>query len=455
MMPTTRTRAAAAPLALLLAALPLASCGRDRLLEVNTPDQIRPEDAASAAGAAALRAAAIGNFNNFFGGTTNVGANLYGGLISDELVNARPGADHIDQRAFNENTFPNTSWNNFSQAYTQLIRARAALRTSAGTVATTPAQIAQLNALSGMALTIAGELFCNGVPLSNANDVEPEWETVTNAQMFQRAVVQFDSAAGAAAADVANLARVGKGRALVDLGQYAQAAAAVAAVPTSFVYNAEYSATSLVNTIFDWMVNTANFSPSDVEGGNGLNFVSARDPRVAVLRDASGNPVTRLGQDGSTRAVTIQGYPNGAAPTKLATGVEARLIEAEAALSAGNTAAWLAALNAPRADAAVRTAFAITQTAGAPDPLPPLADPGTAAARVDLLFRERAFWMYLTTHRVGDLRRLVRQYNRPATAVWPTGAYFKGGTYGTDQNIKPSVAETNNPTWKGCADRNP
>jgi hypothetical protein len=60
-----------------------------------------------------------------------------------------------------------------------------------------------------------------------------------------------------------------------------------------------------------------------------------------------------------------------------------------------------------------------------------------------------------TPHRVGDLRRLVRQYNRLSTAVWPTGAYAKGGTYGTDQNIKPSIAETNNPTWKACTDRDP
>jgi hypothetical protein len=438
--------------AVLAAALTIAGCSRERLLEVQTPDQIRPEDAATAAGAASLRAAAIGNFNNFFSGTTNVGANLYGGLLSDELVNARPGADHIDQRAFNPNTFPNTSWNNFGQAYTQLIRARVALRTSAPTVATTPAQLAQLHALSGMALTIAGELFCNGVPLANANDAEPAWEIVTNAQMFQRAVVQFDSAlAGAPAADVANMARVGKARALVDLGQWAAAAAAVAAVPTSFVYNAEYSQTSLVNTIFDWMVGTANFSPADREGGNGLDFVSARDPRVAVTRNAAGVPTTRLGQDGTTPAFTILGYANGSAPTKLATGVEARLIEAEAALQVGNTAAYLAALNAPRADAATRTAFGITVAGD----LPPLTDPGSATSRQDLLFRERAFWMYLTTHRVGDLRRLVRQYGRAATSVWPSGAYFKGGTYGTDQNITPSFAEANNPEWKGCTDRNP
>jgi len=63
--------------------------------------------------------------------------------------------------------------------------------------------------------------------------------------------------------------------------------------------------------------------------------------------------------------------------------------------------------------------------------------------------------MYLATHRVGDLRRLVRQYTRPATSVWPSGAYFKGGTYGTDQNITPSFAERNNANWTGCTDRNP
>ena len=60
--------------------------------------------------------------------------------------------------------------------------------------------------------------------------------------------------------------------------------------------------------------------------------------------------------------------------------------------------------------------------------------------------------MYFTSHRVGDLRRLVRQYNRAPNTVWPTGNYFKGGVYGTDQNLPPSQAERNNPDYKGCAD---
>ena len=62
--------------------------------------------------------------------------------------------------------------------------------------------------------------------------------------------------------------------------------------------------------------------------------------------------------------------------------------------------------------------------------------------------------MYLTAHRVGDLRRLVRQYGRNSETVWPTGAYFKGGVYGTDQNLIPMGTELTNPNWTACTDRN-
>ncbi|HEX6133041.1 MAG TPA: hypothetical protein VFZ24_03595, partial [Longimicrobiales bacterium] len=64
--------------------------------------------------------------------------------------------------------------------------------------------------------------------------------------------------------------------------------------------------------------------------------------------------------------------------------------------------------------------------------LAPLQDPGSPAARVDLLFQERAFWLFLTGHRLGDLRRLVRQYGRATDEVFPTGAWHKGGVYGSD-----------------------
>jgi hypothetical protein len=70
------------------------------------------------------------------------------------------------------------------------------------------------------------------------------------------------------------------------------------------------------------------------------------------------------------------------------------------------------------------------------------------------MFSERAFWFFATGHRLGDLRRLVRQYGRAAESVFPTGAYFKGGTYGPDVNLPIPFDELNNPlAQSGCLDR--
>jgi hypothetical protein len=59
--------------------------------------------------------------------------------------------------------------------------------------------------------------------------------------------------------------------------------------------------------------------------------------------------------------------------------------------------------------------------------------------------------MYLTSHRLGDLRRLVRQYGRGAETVFPTGAYHKPGTYGADVNSPIPQAEDNNPEFDRAA----
>ncbi len=80
--------------------------------------------------------------------------------------------------------------------------------------------------------------------------------------------------------------------------------------------------------------------------------------------------------------------------------------------------------------------------------------PASFDGKVDLLFRERAFDLWLTAHRLGDLRRLIRQYGRAADSVFPHGPFFKGGDYGTDVNFPVPQDETNNPKFKGCLDRN-
>jgi starch-binding outer membrane protein, SusD/RagB family len=124
----------------------------------------------------------------------------------------------------------------------------------------------------------------------------------------------------------------------------------------------------------------------------------------------------------------------------VASGIEARLIEAEAALQGGDVPAWLATLNH------LREGIGLADTT----------DPGSAAARVNLLFRERAFWLYLTAHRQGDLRRLLRQYpGRSPDDVYPSGFYQGGsGTYGHEIVVPVPESERQlNPKYTGCFNR--
>jgi hypothetical protein len=424
------------------AALILSSCSRDELLGVQTPDQITPEAAASAAGANAQRIAALGNFAAFYAG--DYGGSFHGlaitsGLLADEIESARGGTEHLDSRAQNESLTPQTTtWFFVGQAQTQLIRAIRAVDQYVPPSATRTNQIAELFALRGLTFVLLGENYCNAVPIANANDEDPQTEVLDNTQLFQRSIVMFDSALTVLGtqsnAGIRNLVAVGRGRASMNLNQPNAAATAVAAVPSNFSHNISYSATTVVNSIYNWMNATLNYAPADREGGNGVDFVSANDPRVTVRRDATtGAALRQPGQDGITHFVqTVHTVPTSAVP--LATGVEARLIEAEAALRATppDLVLYLQKLNDARA---TRTGLA------------PLALPATQPERENVLFRERAFWFWGTAHRVGDLRRLMTQYGRPENTVWPTGPYFKGGNFGNHVNLMPAQAEQNNPAY--------
>jgi len=148
----------------------------------------------------------------------------------------------------------------------------------------------------------------------------------------------------------------------------------------------------------------------------------------------------------------------------LATGVEAALIVAEAALQT-SASAWLTDLNTLRATAP-NTYPALSGG------LAPLTDPGTDSGRVSLMFRERAFWLFGTGTRLGDLRRLIRQYGRDQSTVFPTGPYSAGPgntyqsylptpipSYGTDVDLsvptptgisRLGLSPITNPNYKGC-----
>jgi hypothetical protein len=137
-------------------------------------------------------------------------------------------------------------------------------------------------------------------------------------------------------------------------------------------------------------------------------------------------------------------------PIDVVNGTDARLIEAEAFLKAGNVASWMATLNGLR-NGANRVTVIGTVTLAA---MPNLVDPGTDTARVSLTFREKAFWTFARGQRLGDARRLVRQYGRAPTDVFPEGVHFKAGNFGADVNLPVVTDEENNPNFTGCLDRN-
>jgi hypothetical protein len=427
--------------------LPLAACNFDRAITVKDVDVVTPGQLDTKDALPTLLAATASTFQIAYSGGGDLsnggheGEINLSGLMSDELLNSETFPDRIawDQRSVRSN---NAS---LGGVFTDLSLARAF-----GELASDRfnrfdpdnAGHAEVLALAGFAYVLFAENFCSGVPAStlNADGTVDYGDPLSRDELLQRAVAKFDSALNVADATdrETNLARVGKGRALVDLGQFADAATAVADVPTDYAYLVEHSSNSTRewNGVWNYTGNALSFSSTDREGGNGLPYITANDPRVPIL------DIGDVGFDGETPYFLQLKYPEQTSSVVLADGVEARLIEAEAALQASEPGTWLTKLNELRSTA-------ITPA------LPAIADPGTPAARVDTMFTERAFWLYLTSHRLGDMRRLIRQYGRDAESVFPTGPYFKGGSYGTDVNFPVVAAEQNNPKFHGCLDRNP
>lgn len=397
------------------------------------------------------------------------------GTLADELESNRTGASpgvlsargglsvvgSLDERILPEQNGQLSS-NEASGSYPRLQQVRGSIAQALGALAAYDSGAAQqgdpaalrgeLFALEGYTEILLAEFYCSGVPLSTLDfQHDFTYQASSNTvQVENDAIAKEDSALQLAgdSVHIANLALVLKGRALLDLGQYAKAAQIVVTVPDTFRYQLATQwivSGSNVPTGFNYQ-NGKDVTVSNNEGVNGLHFVT--DPRTAVDTLA---PITPLYN--STPELFPKKYQdalNGAGGFSafvVADGIEARLIEAEAAYHAGDTAQMIVKLNHLRETATVP---------GQSGSLADVPDPGSDTAAVSLLFRERAYWLFLTGHRQGDLRRLVRQYGRSQSTVYPTGPYDApgAGVYGTDVTAPIPAAEYQNPLFHGCLDRN-
>lgn len=427
------------------AVLAISACDVESIVELHNPDLITPEIVADTANLPTLANGVIYEFSRAYGGfasnasSQGPGMIQYSGLLADEIWHSSTFTTHadIDARGIADTNGA------ILIAYRYLQRARNLAERSAEQFADSPRANTRLHALmlnlAGYSYIFFAENFCSGVPFSSTSfggDVE-YGEQLTTDQTLDQAISFFDQALTVAqasgSADMLNLARVGRARALQNKGDFAAAAAQAASVPDDFVFSVDFGPPPQPQNAVWYFVNSANrLSVASGEGVNGFQYFdrgdedNTTDPRV---------PVDSLGVGlGSQVPQYNQGlYPDQDSPLPLATGIEARLIEAEDALAGGESGAYLAIVNALRGDVG----------------LPALSDPGSASARVEQFYGERARWLWLTSHRLGDLRRMIREYGFDSEDVFPVGQTVFGSPYGTDTSLPIPFDERNNPNYSG------
>ena len=429
-MPKLRPRAA---VALAVALAPALNACRDvTSLTQTAPSRVQADQLYIPANAPLLLTSAIGDYECALANYV-----VAAGLVGDELDDAQlaqVGWDY-DRRTINPAltqyagaVCPQTIADTQVPAlYTPISVARYdADRLTTATQGWTDAQVpgrqkllGQAQAYAGYSLVLLGEGMC-----SAAIDLGPE---LSRAQLDSIAESRFTGAIAAATAanDTAtlNMALVGRARARLDQNKMALALADAALVPDGFVKNATYSA---VNARRENLVNTqmyrGNYSTVDSTFRHVL-WNGAPDPRVVV--DSTG----QVGQDQVTPIFAPAKYPTSSTPIPIASWREARLIQAEASLAAGDVATATAMINK------LHTAAGIAPYAG-----------GAAAEVLAQVQEERRRELFLEGQRLNDMIR----FKVPLVPAPGTPFPVKGGTYGTQLCFPlPDLERNNNPNLAG------
>src|SRR5690349_9567184 len=341
----------------------------DTLLEAQDPDVISPDAANSPEGALALYNGALGRLRTITASTAGEGSTwLFGGLLADEWSTSSTFVqnDETDQRSIQtNNSTVNTMFRQLARARTSSTEAIRLMKQWRPTETT---RIAELYFVRAYAEQQLANDYCNGIPLSGIDSTGTLLYDTPHpvAYVFQKAVESADSglalvpATVTAAGDlvVRRALLVAKARALLGLGQIAEAAALVTptAVPNSFTYDITFATSSGDNTLWNQPASQRRYTIGDsLEGRarnllvkNAIPFFSAQDPRVPSKYTVGTKNDTTISQDGLipsrtttlwARSTTVSAY----------NGLDARLIEAEGRLKANDIAGMMTILNALRA----------------------------------------------------------------------------------------------------------
>ena len=261
----------------------------------------------------------------------------------------------------------------------------------------------QAHLWAGYAYRVLGEWWCDAVVVStDPSNTEPGVFESGTTTYFNRAVTNFSAALGLAAnADEKSAALAGRAAAYAQLGDWTNAAGDASQVPDGFVFQietgGEASFGGYMNHIYEAVEGALRSHTQDFTWFKDY-YTTTGDPRVP-WRD---HPLYTLA------TASLSGFPGGSvpfhpqakymartSPMNLATGWEMRLIEAEAALEAGNWTAAMVIINAvhPRN---------ISDNDGNPLPQWVAAD---ATEAWTFLKRERYIELWLEGRRASDERR--------------------------------------------------
>jgi len=433
---------------MLAAAIALAACDANQPLKVKDPDVATPGSASGFAALPYLRAGVLADFAVAFvgaGDQSNNGhegiANL-GGLMTDELTDydTYTTRNSLNYRlAIPNNLNVANVFRNLGAVHSDAVYAYSQYQQFA------PDSIgaAEVENIDGYVYILVAEHFCSGEPFSSINvgtGAVQNSPFLTTTQMFDTALARF-ALAGQIAAKAqdptqAGLALIGTARAQLDLGQIAAAATTAAQIPAGYSYQVFESNNTQrqSNGVWQYNINFQGFSVADQKNTMGLPFATGGDPRVPATLSA------QPGSNGGGPFYNTGKYAAASTPMTLGDATEAQLIVAEGDIAAGDYAAGKAIMDNLRS------------TVG----LAPLAAAATPKAQMQQLLTERAYWMWVTGHRLGDWRRVLRPpYNQApfsfvAGDVYPFGTSEFGPVISTSLEFPTPLYTNANPNYKAC-----
>ena len=392
---------------LLGVAAALAITGCKDVLDVQFPGQIPSEQINAPALAATLVRSAVGDFecaySNYAGGSA---------VHSDEYETANsniPLANYGERSILaGENDYATgTCEGNFGMnltLHTARLQAEDAYKKLSGwtdaQVANRESLMSQAKAYGGYAYLMLGEGFCevsfDGAP------VQPPTAALTLAETrFGEAITLATKTNNT---DMLNLARVGMARAKLDLKKYGEAAQFAAQVTAGYVKNVDRGQESNRRWNKLWRLAEQQGAYTVAAAYRAMN-----DPRVVVV-DAG-----RGAFNSEVRLWITKKYTGLTSPMRLASGIEANLIRAEALAQQDQAAAAMAIINARRGETAIN--------------LPPLTASTKAEAVAAVLDERRKELSFEGGHRLNDLLRYNIQWkvgsnpftnrNYGPTRCWP------------------------------------